>query len=182
MVGHVDNYSVLVLELLHYLCHHRVVVQNSVVIVGKRLTLAGVQIGLQFLIVVAAEELALLRRTLAILHMLAQQMEYYEVVVGVLSLQLVVVLQQVLVVAVQLRVARVELRRAQLRVVQEEAATEVVHCLFSLRQKLVGDERYVVARLAEQFGEERIVAPFALVAHTVHREELLEDETREVPR
>ena len=109
-------------------------------------------------------------------------MEDDEVVLCVLSLQLVVVLQQVLVVAVQLRVARVELCSTQLRVVEEEAATEVVHRLLSLRQELVGEERHVVASLAEQFGEERIVAPLALVAYAVEREEVLEHEAREVPR
>ena len=68
------------------------------------------------------------------------------------------------------------------RVVQEESATEVVHSLARLRQKLVGDKGNVIACLAEHSREKRIVAPLTLVAYGVERENMLEDKARKIPR
>ena len=100
----------------------------------------------------------------------------------VAALKAVVVVEQVFVEDVHAVVAHVKLRLAQLGVVEEEAPAEVVDGILGARQKLVGEKRHVIARLAEHFGKERIVAPFALVAGGIEREEMLEDEAREVPR
>ena len=40
----------------------------------------------------------------------------------------------------------------------------------------------MITRLAEQFGEQRIVAPVALVAHGVKRKDMLEHKTCKIPR
>ena len=65
--------------------------------------------------------------------MLTQKVENDEVVVAVLTLKFVVILEQIFVKLVQLGVAGVELCRTQLRIVQEESATEVVHRLTGFR-------------------------------------------------
>ena len=182
MVGYVYHDGILVLKLLHNLRNDRVVIQNGVVVVGKCLSLAGVEVRLKLLVVVALKVLAVLRRALAILHVLTEEVEDNEVVVAVLVLKLLIVAQQSVVKLVQLRVAGVKLCRRELGVVEEETAAEVVHRLLSLGQELVGDERNVVASLAEHSREERIVAPLALVAHSVGREDVLEHEACKVPR
>ena len=61
VVGNVDDDGVVVLKLLHYLGHDGVVVEYGVVVVGKYLALAGVEIGLQFLVIIAVEVLAISR-------------------------------------------------------------------------------------------------------------------------
>ena len=81
----------------------------------------------------------------------------------------------------ELGVAVVKLEFAQLRVIQEETAAEVVNRLLCLWQEFVGDEGYVVACLSEHFREERIVAPFAFLAYHMGREHVLENETGQVP-
>ena len=48
-------------------------------------------------------------------------------------------------------------------------------------KKLVGDEGNVIACLAEHLREERIVAPFTLLAHNMGRKHVLEYETGQVP-
>ena len=110
---------------------------------------------------------AVLRTALAVAHVLSYEVEDYEIVISALSFQLVVVLEQTLVVGVKPVVARVELRCAERRVVEEKSAAEVIDGLACLGQELVGEERHVVARLAEHLGEQRIVAPFAFLSlHT----------------
>ena len=81
----------------------------------------------------------------------------------------------------QLRVARVEHGAAQRLVVKEEASAEVIDSLLRLRQELVGYESDMIAGAAEQFGEQRIVAPVAGIANGIHGEEVLEDVAREIP-
>ena len=49
-------------------------------------------------------------------------------------------------------------------------------------QELVGDERHAISRPAEQFGEERVIAPVALVAYGMNGEDVLEHETCEIER
>ena len=86
MVGNIEHNGIVVLKLLHYLGHDRVVVEYGIIVVGKYLTLAGVEIWLEFLVVVAVEVLAIPWRALTICHMLTQKMEYDEIVFAVLSL------------------------------------------------------------------------------------------------
>lgn len=93
----------------------------------------------------------------------------------------VVVVEQSVVERMKLGVAVVKLQLAELWVVEEEASAEVVDCFLGLWQELVGDEGDLIACLAEEFGEERIVAPVAFLAHNVCREDVLEDEAGEVP-
>ena len=81
----------------------------------------------------------------------------------------------------ELGVADVELCLAQRGVVEEEASREIVDGLLGLRQELIGEEGDPVAGLAEECGEERIVAPLAFLPDNMHREEVLEDKAREVP-
>ena len=80
-----------------------------------------------------------------------------------------------------LLVAVVEHSSREARVVQEESAGEIKHRLARLRQELVGEERHIVARPLEHFGEERIVAPRPLLSDDVGRQHVLEDETRQIP-
>ena len=81
-----------------------------------------------------------------------------------------------------LLVARVKLRLAQHRVVEEEASGEVEDLLLGSWQELVGEEGDMVASLAEDFREERIVAPLAFLSYDMHREHVLEDIACQVPR
>ena len=109
-------------------------------------------------------------------------MENGEIMVGLVLFQAVIIIfQQSIVQCVQLGVSVIELQLAQFRIVQEEAAAEVIYRLLSLRQEFVGDEGYVVSCLAEYLREERIVAPFSLVAYHIGREHVLEYEAGEVP-
>ena len=100
---------------------------------------------------------------------------------ALLVFQLPVVIEQSVVVSVNGGVARVEHAAAQYGVVEEETAAEVVDGLLGTGQELVGDECHVVAGLTEQLGEERIVAPVALLPDDVHGEDVLEAEAGEVP-
>ena len=99
-----------------------------------------------------------------------------------LCFQAGVLAYQVLVVAVNAVVARIEHGLAQRGIVEEKATTKIVNSLFCFRQKLVGDERYVITCLAKQFGKEGIVAPFASLAHIVERENMFENVAGKVPR
>ena len=180
MVGHIHHDGVLVLEALYYLVDNRVVIQYCVVVVGKHAQLFLLELGP--VVVFRIKVSAVSREARAIVNVLPLQMEYYQIVLSVVALQPVIVAQQSVVVSVKPRVARVEHGVAQLRIVQEEAAAEVVDSLLSLRQKLVGKERYMISCLAEQLGEQRIVAPFAFVAHCIEREESLEHKARKIPR
>ena len=62
----------------------------------------------------------------------------------------------------------IEHRLRQFFIIQEKASTEVVDGFFGLRKELIGDERHMIACLAEQLWEERIVAPFAFLTNNVH--------------
>ena len=86
MVGNIQHDSILVLKLFHYLGHNGVVVEYGIVVVGKYLTFAGVEIGLQLFVVITMEVLAIPWRALTICHMLTQKMKYDEIVFAVLSL------------------------------------------------------------------------------------------------
>ena len=115
-------------------------------------------------------------------HVLSHEVEDDEVVVCALRLQRVVVIfQEPVIEGVQLGVAAVKLQLAQFWVVEEEAATEIIHCLLRLGKKLVGDEGDVVACLPEQLGEEGVVAPVALLSDDMGGEYVLEHEAGEVP-
>lgn len=81
----------------------------------------------------------------------------------------------------QLRVAAVKLQLAEFRIVEEETAAEVIYGFLGLRQKLIGDKGDVVTCLAEDFREERIVAPLALLADDMGGEYVLENKAGEIP-
>ena len=80
-----------------------------------------------------------------------------------------------------LRVANIKQRLTHLWVVQEETTAEVKDGFFGFRQELVGDKRHLIARLAEIFREQRIVAPISLLSYHMHGEQVLEYKTGEVP-
>ena len=64
------------------------------------------------------------------------------------------IMQQSVVQIVELGVAMVKLQFAQFRVVQEEAAAEIINRLLCLWQEFVGDEGNVITCLAEHLREE----------------------------
>ena len=66
-------------------------------------------------------------------------------------LQAVVLNDHAAVETVELLVAHVELCLAELRIVEEKTAAEVIDGFLCLRKELVGDERHVVAGLSEEF-------------------------------
>ena len=180
VVGDIDDDGVFLLETLHYLLHYRVVVEQGVVVVGHHLPLFLCES--LALIVVKGEVLLCLRHSRGVVDMLTLQVKYDEIVVSICLFQAVVLQSDAVVVVVEFLVARIEHRLAQRFVVQEEPAAEVIYGLLGLRQKLVGDEGDVIACLAEQLREQRIVAPLVLVANGIHREHHLEYITGEVPR
>ena len=182
MVGHIDDDGIFLLESLHDLCHDGVVVEGGVVVMAQYLAL-GIGQFRTLVFVAACPELSLiLAIAQLVVHVLAHQMENGEIMVGLVLFQTVIIIfQQSIVQRMQLGVSVVELQLAQFRIVQEEAAAEVIYRLLSLWQELVGDEGYVVACLAENLREERIVAPFSLVAYHIGGEHVLEYEAGEVP-
>lgn len=185
VVGHIDDYGILVLETLYYLAHDGVVVECGVVVVGKQHAASLAHLGPIFLVVAFVEILTLGREAVVIVGVLSFQMQDGEaghvgIIFAVLHHYLVVIPQHSGIVFIQLSVAHVKLRLAQNRVVEEEATAEVIHSLLGLWQELVGDEGNTIACPAEQFGKERVVAPVALVAYGMEREDILEDKAREV--
>ena len=142
-------------------------------------------VGAKLLVVVGMPFGTVLGIARVVAHVLANEMEDDEVVAFEVYLafvqEVVVIAEQSLVEAVKARVAQVKLRLAQYRVVEEEASREIVNRLPGGKEKLVGQERDLIARLAEKLREERIVAPLTLLANDVHRQHVLEHETREVP-
>ena len=181
MVGNIDHDGLALFEALHDLIHDGVVIEDGVVIVGQDAALPRVEVGFDVYVIVALEMFAVFRTALSVDHMLANEVEDGEVMVTLLRLQLVIVFEQALVEDMQLVVARVKLCRTELRVVEEEAATEIVDRLLGFGQELVREERHMIAGLTEQLGEERIVAPLALLSHNMHGEKVLEHKAREVP-
>ncbi len=182
MVGHVDDDGILLLESLHDLGHDRVVVEGGVVVMAQHLALGIGQFWALVLVTACPEPGLLLAVALLVVHVLSHQVEDGEVVLLLEVLQtVVIILQQSVVQIVELGVAVVKLQLAQFRIVQEEAAAEVINRLLCLWQEFVGDEGYVVACLAEHFREERIVAPFAFLAYHMGREHVLENEAGQVP-
>ena len=113
--------------------------------------------------------------------MLTLQVEDNQVVLLAFFFQVIVILQQSLIEIIQLGIPGVEHRLAQLRVIQEEAATKIVYLFSGLRQELVGEEGHMITRLTEKLREERIVTPLTLITYCIHREEMLEDITGKVP-
>ena len=191
VVGHIDYDSLLALESLANLVNNRVVIQASIVVVSQQAALLCCQFGSALSIVFWFEMLFAVRTTCAIVQMLTQQMKNGESRFGItafflLSLlflpHLIIIGQQTLIEDVCTLVAMVEHCSGKVGVVQEKSAREVVNCLFSFRQELVGQECHIVACLAKYFGKERIVAPLALLPHHMHGEKALEHETRQVPR
>ena len=183
MVGDVDHDRVLVGKASHDLIDDAVVVERGVVILRQDAPLVVVELGSSILVVVGTKLSPSLRVALAVVDVLPHEVEQDEIVGRVGLFQVLVILrEQPLVVGESLRVARVKHRLRELRVVQEEATAEIIDRLLGLGEKLVRDETRVVARLAKQFGEERVVAPFPLLSDDVHREEILEDEARQIPR
>ena len=188
VVGHVDHDGVLVLKLAHDGVHHRVVVDHGVVVVGHDAALAVVEVGAALLVGLGAKHAAVVGAAGAVVHVLAYEVEDDEVV-GRVALELdlavthqaVVVGDEPVVEAVGLVVAQAKLGLAERGVVEEEAAREVVNGILRLGQKLVGEERHAVAGLAEQLGKQGVVAPLALLAHHMHREDVLKHEARQVP-
>ena len=182
MVGHIDDDGIFLLESLHDLCHDGVVVEGGVVVMTQYLALGIGQLW-ALVFVAACPELSLaLAIAQLVVHVLAHQMENGKIMVGLVLFQTVIIIfQQSIVQRMQLGISVVELQLAQFRIVQEEAAAEVIYRLLSLRQELIGDEGYVVAGLAEYLREERIVAPFSLVAYYIGRKHVLEYEAGEVP-
>ena len=184
MVWHIDDDGVLLGISLHDLCHDGVVVQGGIVIITKHLALLDVQLWSLVFITACPETSLLLAVTILVAHMLTHQVEDGEVVLAAVfrCLQLVVVvIEQTVIEGMKLGVAAIKLQLAQLWIVQEETATEVIDGFLGLWQKLVGDEGDMIACLAEQLWEERIVAPLSLLANHMGREDVLENKTRQVP-
>ena len=96
--------------------------------------------------------------------------------------QLVEILYNPIVVWVQAIVANIKLRLTKQWIIQKETAAEIIYGLFGAGKKLVGYECHLIPCLSEELREERIVAPCALVAHTMQREDVLKHKTGEVPR
>ena len=93
--------------------------------------------------------------------MRAHQMKNHEIVLDGRILQGIIFLDYTVIETMCFRVMAVKLSLTQFWVVQEESATEVIHSIFGLRLKLVGDEGYMIACLSEYLWEERLVAPLA---------------------
>ena len=109
-------------------------------------------------------------------------MEDDEVVLALFFLQFVVIVgKQSVIQGVKFRIAAVKLEFAQFGVIEEEAAAEIEYSLLGLRQEFVGNEGDMIPRLTKEFGEERIVAPLALLAHHMRGEYILEHKTCKVP-
>ena len=93
----------------------------------------------------------------------------------------IVVVEQSFVVAVCFLVAVCELCLGEFGVVEKESAAEVIDSFFGFGEKLIGEEGYLVACFFEELGEERIVAPLALLSDGVEGEDFLEDKGCEIP-
>ena len=76
-------------------------------------------------------------------------------------------------------------------IIEEEATTEIIDRLLSLRLKLIGDKGDAIASLTEHLWEERIVAPvvtstlricLTTISDSMKRQHMLKHKTRQVPR
>ena len=180
VVGNIEHDGLLLFEATDNLVDDGVVVEQRIIVPCQALPFGGIQ--LRAVVVVGLEFHLRLRTAGAVIHMLPLQMEDNQIMRGVLGLQAVVVVQKTFVEIAELIVAGIEHSLRELGIIKEETAREIVDGLFSLRQELVGEESHMIAGLAEHLGEQRIVAPLAAVAHTIEREQVLEDETGQVPR
>ena len=184
MVGHVDDDGVLLGIALHNLRHDRVVVKGGVVVMAQHLALLVGQLRALVLVTASPEMCLTVLVAGLVIHVLTHQVEDGKIIltVGFNFLQsVVIVLQQSVVQGVQLRVAAVKLQLAEFRIVEEETAAEVIYGFLGLRQKFIGDEGDVVTCLTEDFREERIVAPLALLADDMGGEYVLENKAGEIP-
>ena len=186
MVGHVDDDGIFVGKTPANLVDNRVVVAHGIVIIGQNHALLLREFGAQPLVTFGRKLLAFRRIAVAIVHVLADEMEDDEVVLPQINLarfeEIVVILQQARIVTVERGVAQVKLSTVQRGIVEKKSATEIKHSRSRLHQELVGEERHLVARLLENLGEKRIVAPLALLPHDVHGEHVFKHIAREVPR
>ena len=66
-------------------------------------------------------------------------------------------------------------------IIQEKATRKIIYRLFGLGKKLICKEGNIVTGPFKQFGEQRIIAPFALFADNVHGQNILKDKTCKVP-
>ena len=185
MVGHIDDNGVFFLKTLYHLSHDGVVVEGGIVVVGKQHAAPLTHIGPILLVVAFVEVLALWREAVVIVGVLSLEMEDGEtglvgICLAIFHHYLVVISQYSCVVFIQLGVANIKLGLAQDGIVEEESSTEVIHSFLGLGKKLVGDEGHTITCPSEQFGEERVVTPVALVAHGVQGEDILEYEAREI--
>ena len=121
------------------------------------------------------------RISFAVFHMLTDEMENDQVVACIFCLDRIIAVKESFVESVGLCVATVELRFTQPLVVEEIASAEVEYLVIGLLYKLIGEECYMVARLMEQFGEKRLVAPTAFFIDGMHRHEILKYETGQIP-
>ena len=136
----------LILEFLQNAVHDGVVIYRRVVIMRQDVAVACGQVGPVIIVSVIFP----VRFGVAgvVTHVLTHKMKDCQIMLFVVFLQLVIVRQYAVIKLMQRGVAGVELR-----LVQEETATEVIHSFFGLRQELIGDERNVVARLSEYLWE-----------------------------
>ena len=166
MIGHIDDHGILIGKLLGNSHDDGVVIKHGVVVVGHDEFLF---VGQVRTVVHRCQQVLtrLLGITLLIHHMLSHQMENHQVVRLVFPLQGVVFLKHALVELMETCVTGVKLRLTQLRVVQEKAAAEIIDRLPRFGQKLVGDERHVIARLTEHLREERTIAPLPWITDSM---------------
>ena len=190
MVRHIDDHSILIHKALGDGPQDRVVIAQRVVIVGEDAALLVRQF--RPLIHRWREILPLLRITGPVIYMRTHQMQdgqaalnlaRFERITRLVPLiQRIVGFQQRLVVSVSTAVAGIKLALAEVRIVEEEAAAEVVDGILRLGLELIRQKVHLIASLTEHLGEERLVAPFPLFADSPERQHVLEHKTREIPR
>ena len=190
MVGHIDHHRILIGKPLGDGPEDRVVIAQRIVIFGEDATLLVRQFGA--LIHRWREILPLLRITGPVIHMRAHEVQdgqaalnlaRFERITRLVPLiQRIVGFQQRLVVSVSTAVAGIKLALAEVRIVEEEAAAEVVDGILRLGLELIRQKVHLIASLTEHLGEERLIAPFPLFADSPERQHVLEHKTREIPR
>ena len=92
-----------------------------------------------------------------------------QIMLLILSLQLIISIKYSLIEAIKRGVTGVKLTLAHLWVIQKESATKIIDRLFGLRLKLVGNKGHVITRLTEYFGEERCIAPLTTITDCMKR-------------
>ena len=76
----------------------------------------------------------------------------------------------------------IKLHLAQQLIVDEESTAKVIYGILGVRQELIRQEIDLIASLAEQLTEERIVTPITIIAYGIGGHKMLEDEGRKIPR